>query len=269
MERQTQIGIGATAMFTLAGLVGAVTTDWMWIGPIMGICAVVAVWGFWPRRKKNVTPNTPAVLDNRGGNYVGGDNIGSQTTVHAPITINQGSKSAPSTGTLFSTESGIARRMVQFGPNGPTIGPSEGDYRLNAGAPFLPYLRESHLTVELIDEQIKVSTDVKDKSGALVARLIQNEWEVAPPRIFARNYSKNALEVLGTDGDVVLQIKILPDRIKILGEWWDRDGRGIRIAGNGNEVAMVILSHDTNTPFPKIEPMFRYPSETHLGESVG
>jgi hypothetical protein len=127
---------------------------------------------------------------------------------------------------------------------------------------------KSYLTVELIDGRIKVSTDIRDKSGAMVVRLIQNEWEVAPPKIFARNYSENALEVLGTNGDVVLQIKILPDRIQIFGEWWDQDGRGIRVTGNGNEVAIVMLSRDVNPPTPKIEPMFRYPSETHLGELV-
>ena len=66
----------------------------------------------------------------------------------------------------------------------------------------------------------------------------------------------------------VLQIKILSDRIQILGEWWDRDGRGIRIAGTGNEIAMRILSREINSPDPKIEPMFKYPSDRHLGELV-
>ena len=102
--------------------------------------------------------------------------------------------------TLFSAESNTVRRMVQFGPNGPTIGSSAADYRLDPGAPFLPYLKESHLTVEWIDGQIKVSTDIRDKSGNLIVRLIRNEWQVAPPRMFDRNYSQNALEVLGPNG---------------------------------------------------------------------
>src|SRR5208283_676895 len=47
MDNPTRIGLGGTALFTLAG-VGAPILTWWVSGPIMAICAAVAAWGFWP-----------------------------------------------------------------------------------------------------------------------------------------------------------------------------------------------------------------------------
>jgi hypothetical protein len=47
MDIPTRIGLGGTALFTLAG-VGAPIFTWWVSGPIMAACALVAGWGFWP-----------------------------------------------------------------------------------------------------------------------------------------------------------------------------------------------------------------------------
>jgi hypothetical protein len=47
MEKQTRIGIGATALFTLA-IIGIPFFGWWISGPIMAACAIAAIWGFWP-----------------------------------------------------------------------------------------------------------------------------------------------------------------------------------------------------------------------------
>lgn len=47
MDKQTQIGIGAAAMLTLAGI-GAPLLPWWVSTPIMAVCAVVAIWGLGP-----------------------------------------------------------------------------------------------------------------------------------------------------------------------------------------------------------------------------
>jgi hypothetical protein len=51
MHNQTQIGIGATALFALISLL--MITDkpllgWRVGGTLMAFCALVALWGFWP-----------------------------------------------------------------------------------------------------------------------------------------------------------------------------------------------------------------------------
>jgi hypothetical protein len=47
MDNQTRIGLGGTALGILAGL-GQPLLGWWVSGPIMGICAAAAAWGFWP-----------------------------------------------------------------------------------------------------------------------------------------------------------------------------------------------------------------------------
>jgi hypothetical protein len=47
MDIPTRIGLGSSALGTLAGL-GAPIFGWWVSGPIMAVCAVVAGWGFWP-----------------------------------------------------------------------------------------------------------------------------------------------------------------------------------------------------------------------------
>lgn len=53
MDIPTRIGLGGTALFTLAG-VGAPIVSWWVSGPIMVACAVVAAWGFWPLVSANI-----------------------------------------------------------------------------------------------------------------------------------------------------------------------------------------------------------------------
>jgi hypothetical protein len=47
MDKQTRIGLGGCALFTLAGI-GAPYFGWAISGPIMVVCAIVALWGFLP-----------------------------------------------------------------------------------------------------------------------------------------------------------------------------------------------------------------------------
>jgi hypothetical protein len=47
MDTGIRVGLGGTALFTLAG-VGAPILTWWVSGPIMAVCVGVAGWGFWP-----------------------------------------------------------------------------------------------------------------------------------------------------------------------------------------------------------------------------
>lgn len=51
MDAQTRIGLGGTALFTLAGIFAPVLTWWV-SGPIMLLCACFAMWGLWPIAKR-------------------------------------------------------------------------------------------------------------------------------------------------------------------------------------------------------------------------
>jgi hypothetical protein len=144
------------------------------------------------------------------------------------------------------------------------------------GGPFsllFPALEASKFKVESIDGKIKFSTDITDANGDLIAEIIRNEWKVsALGRAWDHNYSDDALEVKDSKGRVVLQVRALPDRIQIQGAWYID-------MGPPNGIRRVIICKDQTQPdaqivftppdaknIPSIPPMFKYPSDRHLGE---
>jgi len=140
------------------------------------------------------------------------------------------------------------------------------------GGHLFDIFADSFLTIELIEGQVKVSTTIRDQSGDVVAELIRNEWKVAPhPGSWDLNYTKDALEVKDARNSIVLQVRALPDRIQLQGEWWDNTGHGIRLVKNDNSLprggSILRLNRVNNlNPPPHIEPIFEYPSDTHLGK---
>jgi hypothetical protein len=123
------------------------------------------------------------------------------------------------------------------------------------------------VTLDGLSGQLKVSTILRDQNGNVVAELIQNEWKVSPAT-WDRNYNDTALEVKDPTGHIVLQVKLLDDRIQLQGEWWTK-GKGIRVlaksAGGGALMSAMgdVADRDRH---PQIVPIFEYPSKLHLGE---
>jgi hypothetical protein len=131
------------------------------------------------------------------------------------------------------------------------------------GVPFIQIFEDNNLTVLLEDGVVKVSTIIRNRDGSIVAELIKNEWKINTKNSFDRNYSKDALEVKNDSGDVVLQVRSLEDRIQFQGIFYDAKGKGwaiVKPPGGG------ALMGSTSTVNVKIEPIFEYPSDLHLGE---
>jgi hypothetical protein len=139
------------------------------------------------------------------------------------------------------------------------------------GGEMFNFFNESKLTIEQAGRKVKVSTEVRDRNGNLVAELIRNEWKVLPAA-WDRNYTDDALEVRDSTGTVVLQVKALPDRIQLQGEWRTTGGYGARISEcinpqNGQVGGCITkLSPTYNPTDTQIKPMFEYPSDLHFGE---
>jgi len=140
------------------------------------------------------------------------------------------------------------------------------------GSPLFKFAEDANLTIVREDGRVKVSLDIRDKRGALVAELVKNEWRVNPHNAFDRNYSTDALEVRDASGDVVLQVKALPDRVQLQARLYDPSGRGIgfgKVVGpDGRPGGGIVLSPSGHPLDLKIAPMFKYPSDTHLGQLV-
>jgi hypothetical protein len=129
-------------------------------------------------------------------------------------------------------------------------------------------------TIEIINDHLKVSTKIRNDLGNLIAELQQNEWKVAPPpTTWDRNYTNDALEVRDEKGRIVLQIRVLENIVQTQGAWW------VDLGVNGRRRMIIkenppdqhhhgaqIIFVEPGNEWPEIEPIFRYPSEVHLGE---
>lgn len=168
---------------------------------------------------------------------------------------------------VLSTQTKQASRIIEIGDSTSMLvftGP--------AGEPLFKFAEGYHLKIEEVGGEIKVSTQLRNRKGKLVAELIRNEWKVAPrPRTWDRNYNKHALEVKDEDGNIVLQVRLLPDRVQLQGEWWIDEIKGFRLVKDpqSRAGAMEIMgpAHGPAQVIP-IQPIFAYPSELHFGELV-
>jgi hypothetical protein len=173
----------------------------------------------------------------------------------------------PQSTLLFSPDGGGTIPKIQIGQSGVFIVGEANPY----GSQLFPALRHSQFRIELIDGKMKVSTQVKDSDGNLIAEIIRNEWKTSPIGTWDRNYSDDALEVKDAKGNIILQVRTLLDRIQVQGAWWIDMGppNGVRrlIARESPEgvgAEFVIAPKDADQP--AIVPMFEYPGDQHLGE---
>jgi hypothetical protein len=182
---------------------------------------------------------------------------------------------APRATLLFSARDAEASSIpkIQFGTSNVIYSAKEVGRDSQLGTLLFPALSENQFKIETISGKIKISTQIREGDGNLIAELVRNEWKVAPPpRTWDRNYSDDALEVKDASGAIVLQVRVFPDRIQIQGMWWWDMGppNGIvRFFIRGNPTVggqIVIVPIGNKDPLPSIDPMFQYPSDQHLGE---
>ena len=93
---------------------------------------------------------------------------------------------------------------------------------------FGRFARNAGLRIERGKHGMEISTPVLDRSGKKIANIEKNHWTVvAQPEIWDKNYTDNALEIKDSRGEVVLQLRFLPDRLQIAVEWRDQFGFSI------------------------------------------
>jgi hypothetical protein len=82
---------------------------------------------------------------------------------------------------------------------------------------------------------------------------------------FDRNYNKSALEVKDKYGDIVLQILLLSDRIRLEGKFYNETGEGVALIGRKDGVILNIKHNYSKFDYDLV-PIFKYPSNLHFGE---
>jgi hypothetical protein len=157
---------------------------------------------------------------------------------------------------------------LEFGDSGSIL-----VYTGPEGSPLFKIAEDNNLTIELEDRQVKITTRIRDRNGQIAADILKNEWKINPNNSWDRNYSKNALEVKDPAGDIVLQVRLIEDRIQFQAKLYDATGRGIGIGKvlgpNGWGGAIELTGPNRPKLTIKIQPIFKYPSRLHLGEFIG
>ena len=169
-------------------------------------------------------------------------------------------------GVLLSPKAGLYPDM-EIGNSGTIF-----RYTGEKGTPIFSVLNGTNLTIESEEGRIKVSTFIHDRTGAVIAELSKNEWKVAPsPRTWDRNYSDHSLEVKDDRGDIVLQVRMLQGRVQLQAVYYDGPESGLAFVEDPRPEkggVIEIFRPGGHQRTYKIKPIFRYPSEHHLGELI-
>jgi len=95
---------------------------------------------------------------------------------------------------------------LEIGNSGSIFTPTNPKLPLNTIA------KDNDINIEIEGGQVKLSIKIRDINGQIIAEIVKNEWKTSKPetgKIWDRNYSKDAVEVLDPNGEVVLQVKVL------------------------------------------------------------
>lgn len=169
--------------------------------------------------------------------------------------------------TIFSTKNNI-NPIMEIGQSGtkfPWAGPN--------GKPMFVLPEDQYIAISKKDGQIKLSAKLRGKDGT-VAEIIDNDWKLNPQNFFDRNYNESVIEIRDNptkdmpEGDIILQIKVLIDRIQFQGKFYDGKGNGVAFIQRGDAGNGAMMERFQNQSKYKITPIFKYPSSKFFGKAV-
>jgi hypothetical protein len=132
----------------------------------------------------------------------------------------------------------------------------------------------SQVWLEAIGNEAKLSAKLRDSEGKLIAVLDKNVWQVNPNNYFDRNFTHDAIEIVDNTGRVVLQVEMLTDRVRFQGILYNESGIGfgfVQAPGGGAFLMPLPPDKEKREAMINAHPigrLFKYPSETHLGERL-
>lgn len=124
------------------------------------------------------------------------------------------------------------------------------------------------LSVKKLDNQIAVSLKIYNYKGQQIAELVDNEWVINSDRsiVWDRNYTKNALEIVNNKHDVIFQIVVLKNVVKIQTKLYDKFGNLYVLYENEKGSGSISIGGKEDEY--KIKPIFKYPSKEYFGEFI-
>ena len=127
--------------------------------------------------------------------------------------------------------------------------------RADASQPAMTFI-EDPVFIRMQDGEAKISLLIRDEKGLVRATIRDNVWFV--PRsegVLDRNFNEDTLEVIGTRGEILLQVKVEADKVRLFMASYSPQGGGRSTWGN-----LLTQCSGGNGP------LFKYPSSEFLGE---
>ncbi len=130
--------------------------------------------------------------------------------------------------------------------------------------------QEPLLRVRLSDTRLYVTTKIRDESGDLIAELNDNQWShQARPGIYDRNYNDHVLEIIGPDGNVVLQVVDFGRAIYVAGFFRCRNAWSTVIGPGSVGGALLDIRPPGKPHVYEIPRICEYPSDQKFGSCPG
>lgn len=138
---------------------------------------------------------------------------------------------------------------------------------------FLKLYHYARLKIEKGDTELLFTTTIRDREGNVIVDIDKNAWSLPLPQyVLDKNYTQDTLEVKDRRGHVVLQVRLLPDRVQLQAEWNDEYGRGMRMI-QSPKGGISFVKWDSlqeaerqDRDETQIKPWFRYPSHDRWAE---
>jgi len=128
-------------------------------------------------------------------------------------------------------------------------------YAGDPGKPLFDFGGEG-LYLRMEDGEAKLSMIVRDAKGIVTAMVRDNSWFVPKSAgVLDRNFSDDALEIIGSRNEIVLQVQVVGEKVRFAGTTYRADGNGPFVFG-------PFISECDGVG----KTLFRYPSAEFPGE---
>lgn len=139
----------------------------------------------------------------------------------------------------------------------------EGKQSINPFYRFPGY--DFSIAIRRGENNLLISAEFYSLDGKIVAELIDNEWKINPNNYFEKNYDEYALEVIDQYGIPNLQVELVDkNTIRLGGVFYD--GQRAIIISDLLQFYGNITEKEVIEKGRKIDTLFVYPAENHLGE---
>ena len=158
-------------------------------------------------------------------------------------------------------ESGKISKIISFNIKEPCISMGSANF-IWAGEKGTPIISgRDDVTVWMQNSELQMSMIIRNKEGSIKTYINGNDWIVYPALISDRNFDPHAIEVIDKNGEVILQVQLVNNCIKLGFVMTYENGSKLQFGNN----AMETVNENENFKNP-IKPIFVYPSKGNFGK---